>query len=179
MPARVIPDVVKIALFAAGYKAFRYCFQLLPTRANLFGFRCRNLVIRGGGGDDVQQVGEFLDNLVGGGNEVMRMRDVLWILNKETAGALAYPLDQPVVASAGEEGFNTIKRIAGAAAGSMIWRLSPFIDHGERESEVGGDLFGRLFLENLAQQFVGLHGQTMGNRPKLGKQEGGAEPLNC
>lgn len=158
MPARVIPDVVKIALFAAGYKAFRYCFQFLPARANLFRFRRRNLVIGGGGGDDVQQVGEFLDNLVGGGNEVMRMRDVLWILNKETAGALAYPLDQPVVAGAGQQGFNAVERVAGAAAGSMIWRFSPFIDHGQRQAEVGGDLFRRLFLENLAQQFIGLHG---------------------
>ena len=169
MSGRVIPDVVKIALFAAGHKTFRHCLQFLPTGANLFGFGCRNLVVNSRGRDDVQQVGEFLHNLVGGGNEVMRMRDVLWILNKEATGALANPLDQAVVPGAGEQGFNSVKRIAGAAAGSMIGRLSPFVNHGQGEAEVGGDLFGRLFLENLAQQFVGLHGQTMGNRRNLGK----------
>ena len=34
----------------------------------------RDFFIGGGGGDDVEQVGEFLDDLVGGGNQEKRMR---------------------------------------------------------------------------------------------------------
>jgi hypothetical protein len=121
----------------------------------------------------MQQVGEFLDNLIGGGNEVMRMRDVLWVLNEESAGALANPLNEPVITSASQQGFDAVERVTGAAAGGVIRRFSPFIDHGEGQAEIGGDLFGRLFLENLAQQLVGLHGQTMKKSGPIGKSEAG------
>ena len=77
MSGRVVADVVEISRLAAGDKTFRHRFQFLPAGADLFGFRRRDLVIGGGGGDDVQQVGKFLDNLVGGGNQIMRMRRVL------------------------------------------------------------------------------------------------------
>jgi len=72
----------------------------------LFGFGCGDLVIGSGGGDDVQQVGKFLNNLVGGGNQVMRMGNILRVLDEEPAGPLANPLNQPVIAGAGQQGFD-------------------------------------------------------------------------
>ena len=55
--------------------------------------------------------------------------------------------------------------------GGVVRRFGPFINHGKRQAEVGGDLFGGFFVENLAQQFVGLHGQTMEKRGGIGKRE--------
>ena len=72
----VVSEVAEISLFATGDKTFRHRFQFLPAGADFFGLRLRDLFIGGGGGDDVQQVGEFLDDLVGGRNQEMRMRRV-------------------------------------------------------------------------------------------------------
>ena len=101
---------------------------------------------------------------------------------KKPAGALANPLDEPVIAGACEQRLDAVERIAGAAAGlpgrsfrakagGVVGRFGPFIDHRKRQAEVGGDLFGCLVLENLAQQFVGLHDQTMKKPWPIGKRE--------
>ena len=58
-----------------------------------------------------------------------------------------------------------------AKAGGVVGRFGLFIDHRKRQAEVGGDLFGRLVRENLAQQFVGLHDQTMKKPWPIGKRE--------
>ena len=171
----MIADVIEISLFAARDKTFRHRFQFLPAGADLFGFRRRNLVIGGGGGDDVQEVGEFLDDLVGGGNQVMRMRRILRVDDEKTACALANPLDEPVITGAGEQSLDAVERVAGAAARGVIRRFSPFINHGKRQAELGGDLFGRLFLKYLVQQLVGLHSQTMKKPGLIGKREASLE----
>ena len=101
----------------------------------------------------------------------MRVRNIFGILNEEPAGALANPLDEPVVAGAGQQGFDAVERVAGAAARGVVRRFGPFINHGKGQADVGGDLFGGLLVEDLAQQFVGMHGQTMEKRGVLGKRE--------
>jgi hypothetical protein len=101
----------------------------------------------------------------------MRMRRVLRIKDEKATSALANPLDEPVVAGALQERLNAVERIAGAAARRVIRRLGPFVNHGKRQAEVGGDLFGSLFVEDLVQQFVGMHGETMEKRDGIGKRE--------
>ena len=188
----VVADVGKIAFLATSHETFRDRFQLLPARPDFLGFRLGDFVIRGGDGDDVEQVGEFLHNLVRGGNQIMRVGNVPGILNEEPAGALANPLDEPVVAGAVKQGFDAVKRVARAATGlpgrlvrhrlgvggsfrtkasGVGRRLGPFVNHGKRQAEIGGDLFGRPFFENFAQQLVGLHDQTMKKLRTIGKLE--------
>ena len=164
-------NVIEIALLAARDEPFGDGFQFLPEGADLFGLRREIFVIGRGRGDHMQQVGKFLHNLVGGRDQIMRMRGVFRVEDEKTACALANPLDEPVIAGAGEQGFNPVERIAGTAAGGVVWGFGPLINHGKRQAEIGGDLFGRLFFENLAQQFVGLHGQTMKKPGPLGKRE--------
>src|SRR5437899_1131606 len=80
----------EVALFAAGDEAFGHRLQLFPTSANVFGLVAGNLVIRGGRRDDRQQIREFLHNLIGGGNQVIRMRvRSLRVANEESARSLA------------------------------------------------------------------------------------------
>jgi len=94
------PERVKISLLAASHETFRNRFQLLPPRANLFRFGAGDSVVGRRGGDDGEQVGKFLNDLVGGWNEEMRMRRVLRVRNEKPAGALADPLDEALVAGA-------------------------------------------------------------------------------
>ena len=161
----------KISLLATRHKTFRHRFQFLPAGADLFGLRRSDLAVGGGGGDDGEEVGEFLDDLVGGRDEEMRMRRVLGVDDEKAAGALANPLDVPVVAGAGQQRLDAVERVAGAAARGVVRRFGPFVNHGKRQAEVGGDLFGGLFVENLAQQFVGVHDETMEKQGGIGKRE--------
>src|SRR5262249_51651310 len=83
-------EATKVAFFAAGDKAFGDAFQLLPAGADVTGFLGGDLVIGDGLGDDGQQIGEFLDDLVGGGDEEIGVRMVgLGVLDEKAAGALA------------------------------------------------------------------------------------------
>ena len=118
------PERVKVSLLAASHKTFRNRFQLLPPRANLFRFGAGDFVVRRRGGDDGEQVGEFLNNLVGGRNEKMRVRRVLRVHDEKPAGALADPLDEALVASALDERLNAVKRVADIGI-----RLGPFVNH--------------------------------------------------
>src|SRR5208282_5890595 len=156
--------MAEISLLAAGHKTFRDRLQFLPACADLFGLCRGDLAVGGGGGDDGEEVGEFLDDLVGGRNQKMRMRRVLGVEDEKAAGTLANPLDKPVVAGALQQRFDAVERVAGAAAGGVVRRLGPFIDHRKRQAEIGGDLFGGFFVENLAQQFIGMHDGTMEKR---------------
>ena len=98
----------------------------------------------------------------------MRKRRILRIQNEKSAGTLANPLHQPVIAGAFEESFHAVKRIADAAAGGV--RLAPFVNHRSGKAEVGGDFLGLAFLKNFAEQFVGLHGGKMEKRGGIGKR---------
>lgn len=101
----------------------------------------------------------------------MRMRRVLGVEDEKAAGALANPLDEPVVGGALQQSLDAVERVAGAAARGVVWRFGPFVNHGKRQAEVSGDLFGGFFVENLAQQFVGVHDETMEKRGGIGKRE--------
>ena len=160
-PGGLVSNRPEIPLLAAGDESFRHGFKFLPPGANLFGFVPGDLVVIGRHGNDMQQVSEFLDDLVGGGDEEMGVRRVLGIFDEKAAGALANPLHEAMVARALEQGFDAVERVGGAAPGGVIRGLRPLIDHGQGEAEVGGDLFGGLFVKNLAEELVGLHGETM------------------
>ncbi len=98
----------------------------------------------------------------------MRVRRVLGIEDEKAARALAQPLDEPMVAGALEQRFNAIERILNAAT-AICRGLGPLINHGRGKIEVGGNLLGRLFVKNLAEQFVGFHAAKMKELAPLGK----------
>jgi hypothetical protein len=137
----------------------------------LFGLSGRDLIVGGGGGDDGEQVGEFLHDLVRRRNQEMRMRRVFGVLDEKSAGALADPLDEPFVAGALDERLDAVERIVNSAAGLVLGGFGPFVDDGGGQADVSGDLFGRGLVKNFAEQFVGLHGVKMVKRRKLGKRE--------
>lgn len=159
----------KCSFLAAFHKTFGGGLQFLPAGANLSGFGGCDLTVGGGVGDDGEEVGEFLHNLVGGGNEKSGVRRVLRIQDEETAGALADPLHEPVVAGALDERLDAVEGIVNAAAGGV--GFAPFVDHGGGEFEVGGDFLVLLFFKDFAEEFVGLHGLKMLKRGIVGKRE--------
>ena len=55
-------------MFAAGDEAFGDGLQFLPASANCFGFAVGDLVVGSGGGDDGEQISEFLHNRICGRN---------------------------------------------------------------------------------------------------------------
>lgn len=95
----------------------------------------------------------------------------LWIQDKKPAGALADPLHKAWVTGAPKEGFDAIQWIGRAAAVAFVW-LGPFIDHGKRQTEVGGHLFGAGLLKYFPQKLVRMHGGTMWNTENIGKRNG-------
>ena len=167
----MVSEVAEISLLAAGHKTFCDRFQFLPSRADLFGLRRGDLAVGGGGRDDGEKVGEFLDDLIGGRNQKMWMGGVFGVEDEKAAGALANPLDEPVVAGALQQRLDAVERIAGAAARGVVRRFGPLVNHGKRQAKVGGDLFGGFFVEDLAQQFVGMHDETMEKPGGIGKRE--------
>src|SRR5207245_2522736 len=117
--------------------AFSDGFQLFPAGANLAGFGVGDLVVGGGGGDDLQEVGEFLDDLVGGRDEEGGVGRVLRVEDEEAAGALADPLDEPGVAGAPVQRLDAVERVLDAAF--VVRGLGPLVDHRGGEVEVGGN----------------------------------------
>ena len=162
--------LVKIPLLAADHETFGDGFQFFPAGADLFGLGGGDLIVGGGGGDDLQEVGKFLDDLIGGGNQEMRMRRVLGIEDEKAARALAEPLDEPDVAGALVKCLDAVQRVFNAAA-AVVGRLRPLVNHGRGEFEVGGDFLGRLLVEDFVEQFMGFHGVKMGKCGRLGKRE--------
>lgn len=162
-------DRIKITIFTTGDKAFGDGFKFFPAGANLLGFRRRDFLIGGGGGDGMQQIGKFLDDLVGGRDQVVGVRRVFRVEDEKTAGALAKPLDEPLVAGAAEKGVHAVQRVAGATAGGVVGRLRPFVNHGQGKAKIGGHLFGCGFLEDFAEQLMRLHSATMGKSGEIGK----------
>ena len=145
-------------MFAAVDEVFGDAFEFFPAGADGGGFLFGDFVVGGGDGDDAEEVGEFLDNHVGGGNEEIGMGPgVFWVFDEEAAGAFANPLDEAKVVGAFDEGFDAVEGVGGAAAAGFI-SLSPFVDEGLGEAHVGGDLLDVTFFENFAKKFVGLHG---------------------
>ena len=53
---------------------------------------------------------------------------------------------------------HSIQRVRRPAA--LLRRLGPFVDHGNRQAHLVGDVFRVMRLENLAQQFMRFHAAT-------------------
>lgn len=66
---RLFLESAEISLFAAGDESFGDSFQFFPARANGLRFFLADLIVGRCHGDDLQQVGEFLDDFVRRGNE--------------------------------------------------------------------------------------------------------------
>ena len=114
---RLVFQCGKISFLATRDESFRDGFQFLPAGANLFGFLGRDLIIRRSDGDGGEQVGEFLHDLVGGGDEIFRVRLVgLGIEDEETSGAFTYPLHEAAVVGAADQLLDAIQRIDRAAS---------------------------------------------------------------
>ena len=64
------------------------------------------------------------------------------------------PLDESRVVGALNERVHAVERVRAAAAGGLIVRLGPLVNHRERKAEAGGDLLGTGLLEDFAQKFV-------------------------
>ena len=147
----------EISLLTALHKSFRDGFQFLPARADGFGLVSANLIVGGGGGDDGEQIGKFLHDLVGRGHEVDRVRPGrLRVADEEAARPLANPMDNPRVVGAADERLDAVERIGRAAAGAVV-RFGPLVDHGERKTQLRGDLFGAALLKNFLEYFMRFH----------------------
>ena len=126
---RSLAEWAKIAFLTAGHEAFRDAFELFPAGANLAGLLGRDFFVLGGRRNDVQEFGEFLDDLVGGRHEKVRVRGVPGVADEKAPGMLANPLDETLIAGAFDEGLHPVKRVHGAAAGGMVRRFRPFVEH--------------------------------------------------
>src|SRR5436190_15913285 len=158
---RFFPDRLEIAFFAAAHETFGDRLQLFPACADGFSFLPGDMIVCRGGCNDRQQVGEFLNDLVGGGHEMNRMRPGrLGISDEEPAGPFTNPVHNAGVVGAADQRFDAVQRI-GRAAASAIVRLGPFVDHRERQAELSGDLFGAAFLENFLEHFMRFHAPTL------------------
>ena len=147
----------KVSFLATSDEAFGDGFQLFPASANVVRLLLRDLVVRGGGGDYGQQIGKFLHDLIGGGDQVGGVRFVdFWIENEEAARPLTDPLDEAPVVRAAQQRVNSVQRVGAAAAGTFgaICRLRTFVNQGEGKPELGGYLFGAAFLKHFAQEFM-------------------------
>ena len=91
----------KVAALAASDEILSDRLELFPALADFSRFLRRDLVVVRGSGDDRQQIGEFLDDFVGGRNEKRRMRFIRFgIENEEATATLTNPLDEAFVAGA-------------------------------------------------------------------------------
>src|SRR5437870_3426879 len=124
---RFFSDRREVAFFAAAHESFGHGFQLFPACANVFRLLFGDMVVRRGGRNDRQQVGEFLNDLVGCGHEMNRMRpDRLGVFDEEPAGPFTNPVNNPGVVGAADQRFDAVEWIGGAAAAAII-RLGPFV----------------------------------------------------
>ena len=145
----------EIPLFTTRDKTLRDRFQFLPAGADLFGFLFRDLIIGGGCGYDREQIREFLDDFIGGGNQVGWVGLVEFrVKDEEATGPLADPLDESPVLGAVQQSIEPIQWIGAAAPRGRIGRLRPLVDHGERQPEFGRHLFWTALLEDFAQDLV-------------------------
>ena len=120
----------EIPFLAACDKSFRDGFQFFPSGADLFGFLFSDLIIGGSGGNDRQQIGEFLHDFIGGGNQVGRVGLVEFrVKDEKPAGSLADPLDDSAVLGTAQQRIQAIQRISAAAARGVVGRLGPLVDH--------------------------------------------------
>ena len=72
------------------------------------------------------------------------------------SGQLPYLLK--LLAAAEPLSLQTHPDMATAAAGFALGLLSPFIDQGHGEAQIGGHLLGAGGFEHLPQELIGLHG---------------------
>src|SRR6266849_6083771 len=148
----------KVAFLAAGDEAFGDRLQLLPAEADFFRLVAGDLIVSRGGRNDREEVGELLHDLVGGGDQKVRVSVVgSRVLDEEAAGALANPLHEPSILGAVEQALDPVEGIDGSAAARLIRGFGPFVNQGERQSQFRSDMLGAAVLQYFAQQFVGVH----------------------
>jgi len=147
----------EIAFFATSDETFGNGFQFFPASADLVGFFLGDLVVGGGSSDDGQQIGKFLNDFVGCGNEIRGVRLIdLRIQNEESTGALANPLNESAVLGAFEERVDTVQRVGASTAGRGVggrW-FGPLVNHGQGKAQFRSHLLGAALLEYFPQKFM-------------------------
>jgi hypothetical protein len=151
-------DFFEIAFFAAGDEALGMHFQAVPDFADLFRFIFGDAVIDDGLGDFGEEVGELLDDFVGGGDDFETVgAKAAGVSDEEAAGPLAEPLVDIGLPGEFHEFVDAVERVATAAAFAFLGGLGPLVDEGEGEMEFGGDFFGAGSFERFFDDFVGFH----------------------
>jgi hypothetical protein len=149
--------VNEVALLAAADEAFGVAFELVPDVADLGGFFVADGIVEGGLADGGQEIGELLDDFLGGGHDLKTFAAVArWVFDKNAPGFHAEPLEDLVVLSEAVELQDAVQGIGGATAFFIIG-LGPFIDERERDAHLGSDFLGVAFFESAADDFVGFH----------------------
>lgn len=153
-------------------------FEFLPTRPDGRGFFWGDLIVRSRSGNDGQKIGKLLHNFIGSRNQKFGVgTGGFRVLDEKPAGALTDPLHDSQVPGAAMQRFNAVKGVSGPTAGGLVGRFAPLVNHGERESEVGGGLLRAPFLKDFPQQLVGLHAAKLLNSTHNGKWELSARGL--
>jgi hypothetical protein len=91
------------------------------------------------------------------------------VSDEKSTCALAEPLHDPGIVCAAKKGVDPVKGVGGTAASALFGRFCPFINHGQGQTELSGDLFGAALLEDFPQKFIGLHSATMTRLAGIGK----------
>ena len=169
----------KISFFAAGHEGFGDGLQFFPPLADVFCFVGRDVIVAGGGGDDGEQVGEFLHDLIGGGDKECRVRvGGFGIADEKSAGVLADPVNEAGVVRDADERLHAVEGIDRAAAVALV-RFRPFINHRQRKSEIGCDLLGAGGFKNFAEEFMRLHAQVLAKRRRSSRAKPTNTTENC
>ena len=136
------------------YKALGHRLEVFPLGADGLGFLAGDGAVGRGHGDDAEHVREFLHDVVGGRDELLRIGLHLGIGDEEAAGKLAHPLGDASVAGGANQLLDAIEGIVGPAAGTLVRWLGPFVDKREGQAHLRGDLLRAGLLEDLLEQFV-------------------------
>ena len=147
----------EVALFTAANEAFGVAFEFVPDVTNGRGFFFGDGVVESGVADGGEEVGELLDDFLGGGHDLEAFATVAGgIFDEDAAAFEAEPLEDVIFLGEFVELEDAVQGIRGAAAGFVIG-LGPFVDEGKRDAEFGGDFFRVALGERLTDDFVGFH----------------------
>lgn len=149
-------QLIEIAVFAGTDKAFGGGLQVIPPEPDAFRFLLTDGSVTGGRGDGFQEIGELLDDGIGGRSDVaVAFVDHFGIFHEEPAGLLAKPLDDAAVPGQPDQFRGAVEWVfAAAALAFLLGRLGPFVNKREGDAEFAGNLFGTGLLEGVAEDFV-------------------------
>ena len=158
----VLGESLKISFFAAADEAFGKALEVVPLAAYGLGFVVGNLGVGCGVGDEGEEIGELLDHAAGGWNEALVFGGVgLGILNEESAGLSAQPVDQTWVAGGLGQSQCSVEWVGDATGGIRAFGLGPFVKGRRGQVQLAGHIGHVGFLEGAADGLVGFHPHSL------------------